>query len=62
MKKGGVIHYYRFAAEEERWEMLEDEIEEVAKEKGRDFEIIGREVCGHYAPYVHRVCVDFRLL
>ena len=62
LKKGGVIHYYRFAAEEERWEMLEDEIEEVAKEKGRYFEIIGREVCGHYAPYVHRVCVDFRLL
>ncbi len=61
VKENGIIHYYRFASEDERWDKIVSEIEEVSKRKGRDFEIIEKEVCGHYAPYVHRVCVDFRV-
>lgn len=61
IKEGGIIHYYRFAGEDERWEKIENEIREVAEAKGRKFDVCERVLCGHYAPYVHRVCVDFKV-
>ncbi len=62
VKKGGTIHYYRFASEEDMWDKIIDEIREVADKRGESFEVKEKEVCGHYAPYVHRVCVDFKVL
>ena len=60
IKDGGVIHYYRFAGEDE-WDEVVGEVEKVASQKGKRFEVVGKELCGHYAPYIYRVCLDFKV-
>jgi len=54
----GTIHYYRFTSKDELWETPRDEINTAAEETGRQYTIRQKEQCGHYAPYVYRVCVD----
>jgi len=58
---GGVIHYYRFSEDETRWEQPEQEVAAGAEVIGRSYSIEERTVCGHYAPYIHRVCLDVRV-
>ncbi|MDY6789118.1 MAG: class I SAM-dependent methyltransferase family protein, partial [Candidatus Nanohaloarchaea archaeon] len=63
-KKGAVIHYYRFAEKEEnnvKWSGVVEEVEEKAEKAGREFEIVDKTVCGHYAPYMDRVCIDVKV-
>ncbi|MDY6778179.1 MAG: class I SAM-dependent methyltransferase family protein [Candidatus Nanohaloarchaea archaeon] len=57
----GVIHYYRFCSEDDQWEQPLQEIREAADRQGRQVEIETKEVCGHYAPYIDRVCIDIRV-
>lgn len=57
----GVIHYYRFL-EEQNWEELESEIEQVSREKGLEYEILDRVKCGERGPTVDRVCIDIKVL
>lgn len=57
----GIIHYYRFAPEEDLWEKPEQEIEDAADATGHDVTIEERTICGHYAPYIHRICIDIRV-
>ena len=60
-KEGGVIHFYDFEREENLWEPVIDKAEKAAKKEGKSIEILEKEICGHYAPYVYRVCLDFRV-
>lgn len=57
----GVIHYYRFAPDEDTWTQPEQEIEQAAANVERDVTIDERTICGHYAPYIHRICIDIRV-
>ncbi|MDY6770587.1 MAG: class I SAM-dependent methyltransferase family protein [Candidatus Nanohaloarchaea archaeon] len=57
--EGCTVHYYRFSEEEDRWEQPISEIRDTAERAGATVSIDRKEVCGHYAPYVDRVCVDF---
>lgn len=56
----GVIHYYRFL-EDENWQPLLDEVEKAAGETGREYEIIGKTICGQRAPNIDRVCFDIEV-
>ncbi len=60
-KPGCTVHYYRFVEEEEQWEKPLREIHDAAERAGREVEVVEKVVCGHYAPYVDRVCIDFRI-
>ena len=56
----GIIHYYRFL-EEGNWKELEEEVREIAEEKGLKYEVLEKAVCGERGPTVERVCLDIRV-
>lgn len=63
---GGTVHYYRFGEQDPEtgemdWDAVESEARAAADAVGRDVEVVHREVCGHYAPYIERVCLDLRV-
>lgn len=63
---GGMVHYYRFGEEdpdtgEMDWGAVESEVDAAADAVGREVAVQHREVCGHYAPYIERVCLDLRV-
>lgn len=63
---GGTVHYYRFGEQDPEtgemdWGAVETEVETAAAAVGREVEVVHREVCGHYAPYIERVCLDLRV-
>lgn len=60
-KKGGIIHYYEFEREENLWDKPINKIKDYAKKNNLDLKVKGKEKCGHYAPYVHRICLDLKL-
>lgn len=60
-KQGGVIHYYDFEREENLWDSVIEKIEKAAEDQNKDIEVLEKEICGHYAPYVHRICIDFKI-
>ena len=57
LKKGGVIHFYTFAAEEE----LPKKVLDLIRTKIPTFKVLSLVKCGQYAPKKYRVCVDFTL-
>lgn len=61
IKEGGVIHYYRIIPREEIWEKPVKEVREAAEDADKEVEILEKEVCGDYAPYIHRICLDFKV-
>lgn len=60
-KKGTVIHFYSFGREDEFAGIVE-KIKEECKKNKKKCKILNVAKAGQYAPYVFRVCVDFRLL
>lgn len=56
----GVVHYYRFLDEKD-WKSLEKEIEEITGQKGLEYEILEKVVCGERGPSVDRVCLDIQV-
>jgi len=56
LKKGGVIHFYAFVRESEFPDAVIKRIKKFCRPK-----ILNAVRCGHYAPYVYRVCIDFRV-
>jgi len=66
IEDGGTVHYYRFGEQDPEtgemdWASLEAEVAAAAESVDREVEVIHREVCGHYAPYIERVCLDLRV-
>jgi len=58
---GCIVHYYRFCSDEELWDQPLNEIQQASDAAERDFSVQHKEICGHYAPYVHRICIDFQI-
>jgi tRNA (guanine37-N1)-methyltransferase len=59
IKKGGYIHYYTFASEEE---MLPKKIKELFRTNGIEVEVEKLRTCGNFAPYVNRYVLDLKVL
>ncbi len=57
VKKGGIVHLYSFAHEEE-FALEAARIVEICKGLGRIVKSTGVYKCGAYKPHVFRVCVD----
>ena len=53
LKKGGTIHLYTFAHE--------DEFKDLKKEYKKKFKSVKLTKCGNYAPKVYRVCLDLKV-
>ena len=60
VEDNGVVHYYRFL-EEGNWKAIEEEVREKAENKGLEYEILEKVVCGERGPSIERVCMDIRI-
>ncbi|MEM4263402.1 MAG: class I SAM-dependent methyltransferase family protein [Candidatus Woesearchaeota archaeon] len=60
-KKGTIIHFYGFGREDE-FPGIVEKIKKECKKYKKKCKILKVVKAGQYAPYVFRVCVDFRLL
>ncbi|HEY9206866.1 MAG TPA: class I SAM-dependent methyltransferase family protein [Candidatus Methanoperedens sp.] len=61
IKKGGVIHFYAIAHEDDLFEGLLGKIEETAKKSGLQVTPLDKRVVRPYAPYQYNICIDFRV-
>ena len=57
LKKGGIIHFYDFAHNEE--ESIE-RVKEICAGLNQKIEVLNAVKCGSYSPHMYRICVDFR--
>jgi tRNA (guanine37-N1)-methyltransferase len=63
IKRGGYIHYYTFAGEEEEESgALKKRTIRLFKKNGIDIKVVNIRRCGHFAPYVHRYVIDLRVI
>lgn len=60
-KKGTMIHFYDFFAEEDIPKAAKEKIKMLCKKHHVQCKILDVVKCGQYAPYVSRVCVDFQI-
>ncbi len=60
-KKGATIHFYDFASEEE-FSGKKNKIRQLCKKHNKKCKILRIIKCGHYAPRVYRICIDFKVL
>ncbi|MCB9362340.1 class I SAM-dependent methyltransferase family protein [Candidatus Woesearchaeota archaeon] len=61
LKQGGMLHFYDFQREDE-FSIAEDKVKKACATACRDCTSLESVACGQYAPYVHRVCVDAKIL
>ncbi len=61
VKKGGAVHYYTIAGEEEEGE-LSSRVEDKFRDEGMEVETVFWRRVGSYAPRVNRYVVDVRVL
>ena len=61
IKRGGFIHFYTFAGEEEVEEKAE-KIKERFSDLGAEIEIVKWRKCGNFAPRVNRYVFDIRVI
>ncbi|MDO9098784.1 MAG: class I SAM-dependent methyltransferase family protein [Candidatus Methanoperedens sp.] len=61
IKKGGVIHFYAIAHEEDLFDGLFRKIEESARLANVSVIPLDRRIVRPYAPYQYNVCIDFQV-
>ncbi len=61
IKKGGFVHYYTFAGEEEE-KILPERVKKLFKENGMVVDVLKVRECGSFAPRVYRYVVDLRVV
>lgn len=61
IKKGGYVHYYTFAGEEEEKD-LPEKVKELFKKHGMIVEVLNVRACGSFAPRVYRYVVDLKII
>ncbi len=61
IKKGGYVHYYTFAGEEEE-NALPEKVKELFGKHGMVVEVTNVRECGSFAPRVYRYVVDLRVV
>jgi len=60
-KKGTIIHFYDFLKDGE-FEKAHEKIEKACKKRHLKFKILETFKCGQHAPYIYRICVDFKIV
>lgn len=60
-KKGGVVHYYAIAPEDDLFGRDTAFVEEAARASGVEVEILRRGVVRSYAPHRYNIVIDFRV-
>jgi len=60
-RKGTIIHFYDFL-EVGKFDEAHEKIDKACKKRGMQYEVIEAVKCGQHAPYIYRICVDFRIL
>lgn len=61
-KKNTVIHFYDFSQEKDFPGQSIGKVGAACKKANLKFKVLESVKCGAYAPYVYRVCIDFKLL
>lgn len=61
IKKGGVIHFYAIAHEDDLFDGLWRKIEEIARMANASVIPLNRRIVRPYAPYQYNVCIDFQV-
>ncbi len=61
IKKGGFVHYYTFASEEEE-KILQKKVKELFKKQGMIVEVLNVRECGSFAPRVYRYVLDLKVV
>ncbi len=62
VKKGGVVHLYAIAHEDDIFDGLWRRIEEAARQFNREVVALERRIVRPYAPYQYNVCVEFGVM
>jgi tRNA (guanine37-N1)-methyltransferase len=62
IKKGGVIHFYAIAHEDDLFGGTWKKIEESAQRFNCRATAIGRRIVRPYAPYQYNICIDFQVM
>jgi len=60
-KKGTIVHFYDFLREAE-FHLAHEKIDKACKKNKMRYKIVNTVKCGSHAPYVFRICVDFKIL
>lgn len=60
-KQGTIIHFYDFL-EESKFYLAHEKIQKACDRCDKRYEILDTIKCGNHAPYVYRICVDFRII
>lgn len=61
IKKGGFVHYYTFASEEEE-KILQKKVKELFKKQGMIVDVLNIRECGSFAPRVYRYVLDLKVV
>lgn len=61
IKKGGFVHYYTFASEEEE-KILQKKVKELFKKQGMIVDVLKVRECGSFAPRVYRYVLDLKVV
>lgn len=59
--KGGVIHFYSYAHEENLFQEAEGLVKRAAKKAGRTVKVVERRKVLPYGPRVFKVCLDVKV-
>jgi len=59
LSKNGVVHFYDFAGSTKE---SEKKVKKICKKLGYKVRMLESVLCGSYAPGLHRVCVDFKVV
>jgi tRNA (guanine37-N1)-methyltransferase len=60
-KKGTIIHFYDFLPPD-KFDEAKEKIDKACKKRGLKHKILRVVKCGQHAPYIYRICVDFKIL
>ena len=60
-KKGTIIHLYDFVDERKFPDETIAKIDSEAKNQHIKYTVLDSVLCGQFSPYIHRVCVDFKI-
>jgi tRNA (guanine37-N1)-methyltransferase len=60
-KKGGIIHFYSYAHEDDLFSEAEGLAQKAAKKAGRKIKILERRKVLPYGPRVFKVCLDIKV-
>lgn len=61
LKKGGILHFYHWAAESDLWSEAEHYVLNTSEKQGRKAEILDRKKVSQYSPKLFKVRLDARI-